>query len=133
MKATFVMVVVILAFVYFFAFVGMRIFAGTVEGTRNFSTLPESFWNMFVLLTTANFPDIMLPAYYINRYMCLFFIFFLVFGLWLLMNLFLAIFYSRFQAETDQSIDNAEELRNHFFSEFFHENSEEVLLDGERT
>ena len=37
--------------------------------------------------------------------MCFYFIFFLMFGLWLLMNLFLAIFYSRYQEETDKMID----------------------------
>jgi len=131
MKATFTMVIVILSFVLFWAFVGMRIFAGTVQGTSSFSNLNLSFWNMFVLLTTANFPDIMLPSYNERRYMCLFFIFFLVFGLWLLMNLFLAIFYSRFQGETDQFIDDAELQRNDFFSEFFHENSQKVIVDKE--
>jgi len=51
---------------------------------------------MFVLLTTSNFPDVMLPAYGKNRLDCLFFIFYLVVGLFLLMNLLLAIFYSNY-------------------------------------
>jgi len=40
-----------------------RIFAGTVEGVEYFSTLVESLNTMMVLLTTSNYPDVMLPAY----------------------------------------------------------------------
>lgn len=105
MRHTFQMVIVIVSFVFYYSYIGHRIFAGTIEGSESFSTTGDAFWNMFVLLTTANFPDIMLPAYNKSGFMCAYFIFFLTFGLWLLMNLFLAIFYSRYQYETDTSID----------------------------
>lgn len=42
-------------------------------------------------MTTANFPDIMLPAYNANRYNCITFIVFLIFGLYFLQNILLAI------------------------------------------
>ena len=29
--------------------------------------LGDSFWNMMVLMTTSNYPDVMLPAYQQNR------------------------------------------------------------------
>lgn len=57
------MVIFILLFVFYFAWMGNRLFSGTIEGVENFSTLNDSFFFMFVLLTTSNFPDIMLPAY----------------------------------------------------------------------
>ena len=96
MKETFFMAILILFYVFYFSFICMRIFAGTVEGTAYFGTFPDSFFNMFVLLTTANFPDIMLPTYSEAGYTCFVFIAFLILGLWLLMNLFLAIFYARY-------------------------------------
>jgi len=52
---------------------------------------------MLVLMTTSNFPDVMLPAYQISRLNALFFIIYLLLGLFLMMNLLLAIFYSNFK------------------------------------
>ena len=57
------MVIFILIYVFYFAWMGNRLFSGTIEGVENFSTLNDSFFYMFVLLTTSNFPDIMLPSY----------------------------------------------------------------------
>ena len=58
---------------------------------------------MLVLLTTANSPDIMLPAYEQNRPLVLFFIFYLMVGVFLIMNLLMALFYhnykNRYQAQ----------------------------------
>jgi two pore calcium channel protein 1 len=52
---------------------------------------------MFILLTTANFPTIMLPSYNQQRIDAWFFIIYLVVGLFLLLNLLLAIFYESYQ------------------------------------
>lgn len=74
---------------------------------------------MFVLLTTSNYPDIMLPSYKVSGYMCFFFILFLVVGLFILMNLLLAIFYSDYQTKTDETIDSNDGDRNKHFQDFF--------------
>lgn len=62
-RGSFPMVMFILLYVFYFAWIGNRIFAGTIEGIEYFSTLYDSFFFMFVLLTTSNYPDIMLPSY----------------------------------------------------------------------
>ena len=90
------MVIFILLFVFYFAWMGNRLFSGTIEGVENFTTLDDSFFFMFVLLTTSNFPDIMLPAYGQQRHFALFFVIYLTIGLFLLMNLLLAIFYANY-------------------------------------
>jgi len=61
-------------------------------------------------MTTANYPDIMLPAYQNNRWTCFFFIIYLILGLFLFMNLLLAIIYSKFKAKIEENLDldNAE-------------------------
>ena len=46
---------------------------------------------MLVLITTANFPDIMLPSYDRHSLAALFFVVYLVIGLYFLMNLVLAV------------------------------------------
>lgn len=57
------MVSFIAFYILFFAWVGSRLFRGTPEGIENFSSFGESAFGLLVLMTTANFPDFMLPAY----------------------------------------------------------------------
>lgn len=55
---------------------------------------------LFILLTTANFPDVMLPVYDCQPAAALFFVLFLMIGLFFIMNLILAAAYSLFQDKT---------------------------------
>ena len=113
------MVIFIAIYVFYFAWMGNRLFAGTIEGVETFSTLNDSFFYMFVLLTTSNYPDVMLPSYGQQRRFAIFFITYLVIGLFLLMNLLLAIFYSNYQERVEASIDRMKEKRNVYFLTIF--------------
>ena len=71
-----------------------------LQGTNDyvyFDSDSNAFYNMFILLTTANFPDIMLPSYANSWIYCFLFIDFLIVVLYLMLNLLLANFYSKFQ------------------------------------
>uniref|UniRef100_A0A672IHK7 Voltage-dependent calcium channel protein TPC1 n=1 Tax=Salarias fasciatus TaxID=181472 RepID=A0A672IHK7_SALFA len=61
-----------------------------------FNTLENSLVSLFVLLTTANFPDVMMPAYSKNRWSCVFFIVYLSIELYFVMNLLLAVVFDTF-------------------------------------
>ena len=61
---------------------------------------------MIILLTTANYPDIMLPSYEVNHSYFLFFFVYLVIGLFLILNLLLAIFYSNFKYRFNMAIED---------------------------
>ena len=83
--------------VFFFASAGIVLFQNTDEGDRYFSSFGDAANSMLVLLTTANYPDVMMPAYDQNRLSCVFFIVYLVVGLFLMLNLVLATICDSFQ------------------------------------
>ena len=113
------MVLFIVVYILYFAWMGQRLFSGTLEGVQYFDTFGNSVFNMLVLMTTSNFPDIMLPAYQRDRIACLYFIIYLLVGLFLMMNLLLAIFYSNFKFRFEQNIGNSEEKRSDYlFTQF---------------
>ena len=52
---------------------------------------------MIILVTTANFPDVMLPAYEKNYWWMLYFVSFLLLGLYFMMNFLLANVFNNFK------------------------------------
>lgn len=53
-------------------------------------------------MTTANFPDVMLPYFIKNRWAAMFFILFLFFNTVLILNMVLAVFYASFKAQVNK-------------------------------
>lgn len=76
-----------------------------------FGTLGLSFLSTFTILTTANFPDVMMSAYSYNRLFAIPFIFFLLFGLFFVMNIVLASVYSNYKRGLDARATNFQESR----------------------
>lgn len=89
------MIVLLLFFMLIFSILGFYLFSG-ISTDQNFKTIQSSFVSLFVLLTTANYPDVMMPAYHESRYYCVFFIIYLSLELYFLMNLLLAVVYDTF-------------------------------------
>ena len=74
-------------------------------------TLGDSFFEMMVLMTTSNYPDVMLPAYQRKRVYCLFFVIYLLLGMFIILNLMLAIIYSNFKSLFEKQIEDMQETR----------------------
>ncbi|XP_022053660.1 two pore channel protein 1 [Acanthochromis polyacanthus] len=85
----------LLFFMVIFAILGFCLFS-TNDADPYFNTLENSLVSLFVLLTTANFPDVMMPAYSRNRWSCVFFIVYLSIELYFIMNLLLAVVFDTF-------------------------------------
>ncbi|XP_054153361.1 two pore channel protein 1-like [Oppia nitens] len=82
-------------FMLVFAILGFYMFSPNPSDPY-FSTIGQSFVSLFVLLTTANFPDVMMPSYKMNRISSVFFIAFLIIHVYFLMNIMLAVVYEAF-------------------------------------
>lgn len=80
------LVTIISLFVYcaIYSFIGYFVYKNSLEGYSFFQTPSIAFYEMFVLVTTSNFPGIMLPAYNENRWNAIFFLVFLLIGLYFL-------------------------------------------------
>ena len=98
------MVLFIISFICLFSWIGMRLFLGTIEGAMHFPTFGKALWSMLICLTTSNFPDVMLPGYMAYRPYCIFFLVYMVLGLFLFMSLVLAMFYSNFKIRYQEKI-----------------------------
>ena len=64
LRESLVVLFFIFLFVFIYANIGKIFYRSSYEGYSYFSDLPTAYYNMLILLTTANFPDVMLPAYY---------------------------------------------------------------------
>ncbi|KAM6165126.1 two pore channel protein 1 [Erethizon dorsatum] len=85
----------LLFFMIIFAILGFYLFSPNPSDPY-FSTLENSIVSLFVLLTTANFPDVMMPSYSRNPWSCIFFIVYLSIELYFIMNLLLAVVFDTF-------------------------------------
>ncbi|XP_041079189.1 two pore calcium channel protein 1-like isoform X2 [Polyodon spathula] len=85
----------LLFFMVIFAILGFYLFSQNPSDPY-FNTLENSIVSLFVLLTTANFPDVMMPAYSKNPWSCVFFIVYLSIELYFIMNLLLAVVFDTF-------------------------------------
>ena len=77
------------------------------EGDTYFQTVWDGFVNLTVTLTTANHPDIMMPIYRRNRFAALYFIVFLIIGLFLLFNVLIAVIYNQFKGFFQKSLQSS--------------------------
>nr|XP_058965206.1 two pore channel protein 1-like [Pocillopora verrucosa] len=78
-----------------FAMLGFYLFSDN-EKDEFFSSFGRSFISLFVLLTTANYPDVMMPAYNRSRWSVIYFAVYIAVVLYFLMSLLLAVVYDAF-------------------------------------
>lgn len=100
-------IVLMTIFIYIFVFAMMFFFLYeySLQGYSWFPTPHDTMYQMIILLTTANFPDVMLPAYNASRANCLLFILFLMIGLYFLQNILLAIVFDNYKKRLQKKVE----------------------------
>lgn len=78
-----------------------------------------TFYQLIILLTTCNFPNIMLPAYNDKRIYSLYFVFFLIIGLFFLMNVLLAVVYENYKKRIETKAELKTNKRVGYISTIF--------------
>jgi len=113
------MLICLLVWVLFFAFFAQFLFSNMMEGNIVFNRLADSYWNMFVCLTTENFPDVMLLATAKNSAYALFFIVFIVVGVFFLTNVLLAVIFDNFKSQMERLQRKKVSHRMEYIQQFF--------------
>lgn len=75
---------------FFYGWFGVVIFYGTAQGDAGFQNIVEGVWTLYIMITTANYPDVMMPSYNVNRLSAIYFVSFMIVSFFYLMNLVLA-------------------------------------------
>uniref|UniRef100_A0A4W2CY06 Ion transport domain-containing protein n=1 Tax=Bos indicus x Bos taurus TaxID=30522 RepID=A0A4W2CY06_BOBOX len=69
----------------------------TVEGSPYFTNILDIAFELYVLVTTANSPDVMMPAYELNWWYSLYFITYIIINTYIFMSVFLAVIYNNYR------------------------------------
>lgn len=103
----------------FYTVTGFFLYRGTLQGYQNFTSLGETYYQMTILLTTSNYPDIMLPALYQSTWNALFFISFLIMGLYFLLNVLLATIFSGYKRKMQERVLESTDKRIIYLEKYY--------------
>eukprot|EP01017_Pseudomicrothorax_dubius_P047243 TRINITY_DN8453_c0_g1_i5.p2 TRINITY_DN8453_c0_g1~~TRINITY_DN8453_c0_g1_i5.p2 ORF type:complete len:183 (-),score=36.83 TRINITY_DN8453_c0_g1_i5:177-725(-) len=84
-----------------FALLARVIFHDTAEEKNWFPNVAESMYQLILLQTNANFPDVMLDVYQENKTSFFFFLLFIIIQSLILVNLLVAFFYYHYNREIE--------------------------------
>lgn len=117
--------VLVLFFLVLFLFAIMfhKLFKGKgmkkIDGQPYFNNFFDSYWDLYVLVTTANNPDIMMPAYDQHAFYSIFFVVFEVVCLYIFMSIFLAVVYNNYRSNLKREVKEAVERRTDLVNQAF--------------
>ena len=118
-KDTLMILGTIICYVLFFALVGHYLFRHNFEGIAVFTNLNASYYQLVILLTTANFPDVMLPAYEKHYLYSIYFVVYLVVGLYFLLNILLANVFSMYKTRLELKLEKKTDMRENIVALHF--------------
>ncbi|KAL4585328.1 hypothetical protein LXL04_009946 [Taraxacum kok-saghyz] len=116
-----------LLFLLFSSWLAYVIFEDTQQGTTVFMSYPATLYHMFVLFTTSNNPDVWIPAYKSSRWYSIFFILYVLLGVYFVTNLILAVVYDCFKRELVKQVGEKDQMKTRMLSTAFHLIDERVI------
>ncbi|XP_020581942.1 LOW QUALITY PROTEIN: two pore calcium channel protein 1 [Phalaenopsis equestris] len=100
-----------LLFLLFSSWLAYLTFEDTQQGKIMFSSFGTTLYQMFVLFTTSNNPDVWIPAYKTSRWSCIFFVLYALLGVYFITNLILAVVYDSFKAQLAKQVVEMDNMR----------------------
>ena len=91
----------LLVVLVFYAWIGVVAFFESPLGYQSFPSLVEGMWTMWICVTTANYPDVMMLGYNESRLTALYFVSFMAITFFFMMNLFLATVVNGYNDEVE--------------------------------
>ncbi|KFM81737.1 Two pore calcium channel protein 1, partial [Stegodyphus mimosarum] len=98
------------------------------DNTPYFVNYLDIYFQLYVLVTTANNPDVMMPAYDSSRWFALFFIAYLIICLYIFMNIFLAVVYNNYRKHLKNEVRKLVYMKRQSLSRAF--DLLKVKIDG---
>ncbi|PIN14203.1 hypothetical protein CDL12_13171 [Handroanthus impetiginosus] len=108
-----------LLFLLFSSWLAYVIFEDTEQGRTLFNSYGSTLYQMFVLFTTSNNPDVWIPAYKASRWYSLFFILYVLLGVYFVTNLILAVVYDSFKGELVKQVAEKDRARTRILKKAF--------------
>ncbi|XP_019051517.1 PREDICTED: two pore calcium channel protein 1A isoform X2 [Nelumbo nucifera] len=108
-----------LLFLLFSSWLAYVIFEDTLQGKTVFTSYGTTLYQMFVLFTTSNNPDVWIPAYKVSRWYCLFFVLYVLLGVYFITNLILAVVYDSFKSQLAKQVAEMDLMRKRNLGEAF--------------
>jgi two pore calcium channel protein len=106
-------------------------FYGLSEGKEHFPNIIDAMWTLWICVTTANYPDVMMPAYNENRLTALYFVIFMVITFFFLMNVILASVVNAYDNELDRRKTVRKEMSKKDLQEAFELMQHDGSIDRE--
>ena len=98
--------------IFVFGLVGYFFFKD-IEDDEDFKSIFSSMYSLYILLSTCNFPDVMLGTFVKTKLSVFYFVFYITVNIFIILSLLKALYYSNyFEMFKDQAKDLIESIKN---------------------
>ncbi|XP_050248301.1 two pore calcium channel protein 1-like isoform X1 [Quercus robur] len=108
-----------LLFLLFSSWLAYVMFEDTQQGKIVFTSYGTTLYQMLILFTTSNNPDVWIPAYKASRWFCLFFVLYVLLGVYFITNLILAVVYDSFKDQFAKQVSVMDSTRRQILEKAF--------------
>nr|XP_061843717.1 two pore segment channel 3 [Nerophis lumbriciformis] len=91
----------------------------TTEGAPYFANYLDAVFQLYVLVTTANSPDVMMPAYNASSAFAIFFIVYILVNTYIFMSVFLAVVFNNYKKHLKEEVRQLVRAKRHKMARAF--------------